>query len=80
MHVIYVYIVLWTSHKDQSLVRWRLHLTTGFTKIISGLRRVSTASTTDVHIHLYLNYYSVDFFNHVLLIVTNSNAHIDFIS
>ncbi len=28
------------SHKDQSLVRGRQHLTTGFTKIISGLSSV----------------------------------------
>ncbi len=29
------------------------------------------ASTTDEHIHFYLNYYSVGFLNHVLLIITN---------
>ncbi len=29
------------------------------------------AQTTDEHIHFYLNYYSVVFFNNVLLIITN---------
>ncbi len=41
IHIIYVYIVYLHSHRDQSLVRWRQHLTSGFTEIISDLRRVS---------------------------------------
>ncbi len=49
------------SHKDQLLVRWRLHFTTRFTKIIVGLRKVSTLLQLLMNIHFYLNYYSVGF-------------------
>ncbi len=38
------------------------------------------ASTTDGNIHFYLNYHSVGIFDHVLLIITNKNAHIHVIS
>ncbi len=40
-----------------------LHLTTGFTKIISGLRSVSTLHQLLMNIHFYLNYHSVGYFN-----------------
>ncbi len=74
--------VLWTfTHRlviSQLAIQ---HLTSGFTKIISGLRRVSILH--QLLIHFYLKYHSVGFFNHVLLCLweafvfqTHYNAYI----
>ncbi len=56
IHIIYVYIVQFCghSHKDQSLARSRQHLTTGFTKIISGLRSVSTLDQLLINTFIFI--------------------------